>query len=126
MRPLFRAEDAVAGVAERGDDVAVFVKGRVRVMRDVNLYVRVSGGNSFDSLGSGYERKKFDFLISSFLDKVNRRSRASARREGRIDDYAGAVHAVFGEFAIIFVRFEGFLVAIKPYVSDSRRREKGG
>ena len=95
-------------------------------MRHVNLRVGVRGSNSFNAFGRGNERKKFNLFISSFLYKVDCRLCRAAGCERGVYDNAGAVYAVFGQFTIILVRLEGFLVAIQTYMPYFSRGEKRG
>ena len=52
LRRLLRAEDAVAGVAETGDDVAVLVQALVH-RAGVDLHVGVLVRQILDALGGG-------------------------------------------------------------------------
>ena len=95
-------------------------------MRYVNMYVRVSGRNSLHSFRSGDKRQQLDLFISPFLYEVNCRLRAAAGSQSGVYDYAGAVYAVFGKFAVVFVRFKRFFVAVKTDMTYFRRRKKRG
>ena len=95
-------------------------------MRNVNLNVGMSRCHSLHALGRGDERQKLNFLVSSFLNEADSGFRGSARCQSGIDYDARSVDAVFGKFAILFVRFERLLVAVKPDMTDFRGGEECG
>ena len=66
MRLLLRAEDAVAGIAQTGHDVAVLVQ--VIVQRTgIDVHIRVQLLDVFDALGSRHQFHQLDVLAAALL-----------------------------------------------------------
>ena len=85
LRGLLGAENAVAGVAQAGDDVAVLVEVIVeRASVDVDVGELLLNG--LDALGSGDEHHERDVLAAALLHFADGLARRAAGGEHRIDD----------------------------------------
>ena len=114
---LFRTENSVAGVAEAGDDVAVFVKVRV-FAADEDVYVGMFCVDLFNSFGRADDAHKLNVLAAFRLNEVDCRDCAAASCEHRIENDDFAVCDIVGKFAVVLLGFKRFVVAIKTDVSD--------
>src|SRR3978361_1708512 len=82
---LLRAEHAIAGVAEPGDDIALLVEPLVD-RRGVDRAIWMRGVKHAQALGHGQQAHELDRARPGLLDPRDRRSRRVAGREHRIDD----------------------------------------
>lgn len=64
--PLPRAENAVTGVTEAGDDIAVLVEMGIDGGR-IDVHVRVRFFNALDAFGGAYEVEAEDALAAALL-----------------------------------------------------------
>ena len=67
---LLGTEDTVAGIAEARYDVRVFIESFV-LGSDIDIYIRVSLSESFDSLWSSDEAHEGDLLGAFLLYEVD-------------------------------------------------------
>ena len=119
-----RAEEAVARVAEAGDDVAVLVEAAVE-SGDEYLHIRVRFRHGFDAGGSGDDAHEHDLFAAAVLEEAYRRGRAAAGCEHGIEQDSHAVLDAVGELAVVFVRLQRFLVAVESDVSHFGGGEEG-
>ena len=115
---LQRAEDAVAGVAQAGDDVAVFVEAVIDgsdVDGDVGMRC-IDGAHAFRRSD---ETEEHDALRALFFQKVERCGGTAARSEHGIDDDEHALTDVARQFAEVFDGLQRLRIAVEPDVSDA-------
>ena len=117
-----RAEDAVARVAETGDDVALLIE-MVVDGGDVDGHVRMLLVHEADALRRRDEAHERDGLRALFLEQRERRRRAAARREHRIDDDEHALGDIARQLAVILDGLERLRIAVEADVADARRRD---
>ena len=87
---LFRTENSVAGVAETGDDVAVFVKVRV-FAADEDVYVGMFCVDLFNSFGRADDAHKLNVLAAFRLNEVDCRDCAATGCEHRFAISSGSL-----------------------------------
>ena len=85
QKNLFCAEDAVARVAEAGDDVAVLVEMIVERC-DVDVHIRMLLLHHSHALRGADDAHELDVLAADFLHELHRGGRAAAGGEHGIDD----------------------------------------
>ena len=83
-------------------------------------------GKGFDALRGGDHAHKLDIRAAALFQKFYRVDRRAARGKHGVAEDDLAVFDVVRQFAVIFVGFQRFFVAVKPDVTDFRGREKGG
>ena len=84
-RELLGAEDAIAGVAQTGDNIAVLVEMIVERC-DVDVHIRMLLLHHGHALGGADDAHELDVLAADFLHELHRGGRAAAGGKHRIDD----------------------------------------
>ena len=123
MGLLFGSEKSVAGVAETGENVAVFVEATVEG-RDVDIYVGMSLGNTGNSFGSADDRHKLNMLTASVLEELDSIASTSAGCKHGVDYENYLFLDVNRKLAVVGLGFEGLLIAIHADMSDASRGEE--
>jgi hypothetical protein len=117
------SEEAIAGVAESGKDVAVLVEFAIeRGADDRNIGMRVV--HALDSGRRGDETEKSNTLGTGALQRVDCGDGTSAGREHRIEQQELALGRIAGNLEVVVDRFERVVIAIESDMSDARRRHE--
>ena len=80
---LLRAEQAVAGITQPGQYIAVSVELSVE-SGNVNFYVGMGDSHLFDPLGRTDYRHKFNIFTTALFERVQRVDGGTARCEHRV------------------------------------------
>ena len=121
---LLRAENAVSGVSEAGDDVGVFVQALVDG-GDVDVDVGMFGLDFFNADGGGHEAHEADVAAAALLEHRNCVAGAAAGCQHGVRDYDEAVFNIGRELAIIDHGLVGFLIAVKADVAHLGDGDEG-
>ena len=115
---LLRAENAVARVAEAGDDVAVLVEMIIECA-GVDVDVGVLLLNGLDAFGSGDEHHERDVLAAALDHLADGFAGRAAGGEHRVDDHHVALGHVLGHLAEVGVGFERLFIAVHADVAHT-------
>ena len=120
---LFRSEDAVTGVAEAREDVAVVVELTVNSC-NIDINIRMLLLHQLDSFRSSNQTHQSDVLASLLLDKVNSIAGASTGCEHRVSQDDQSLVDALRELAVIWYRFVGLLISVESDETNSCNRNQ--
>ncbi len=119
------AKQTVTGIAESGNDVALFVEVRVKgTQHDLHVSVTETLFHRGNTLGSANETNAGHVFGSAFEHIVDRVDQGSTGGKHRVDDVNLPTGEVFGQAVCISEWFEGFLVALDSQETDLRGWQK--
>ena len=114
---LLGAEDAVACIAQAGDDVAILVQLFI-LCGNINVNIGVCFVQGFQSFGGGNQANELDMLGTALFDLANGVNGAAAGSQHGIQNKNIALGNILGQLAIIFHRLQGLLIAVQANVAD--------
>src|SRR5690606_1280914 len=108
------AEDLVTGIAQAGDDVALFIEPLVDRSSEY-LHVRMQRVHPLDAFGARYQHQGPDLVRAGTLEQLDGGNHGAPGRQHRVDNQSTPLVELADQLLHIGIRFQGLLVA---YQSD--------
>ena len=105
-------KNAVTGVTEAGDDIAVLVEMGIDGGR-IDVHVRVRFFNALDAFGGAYEVEAEDALAAALFEEVNRGDERSAGRQHGVKDDGDALVDLLGELHVVFHGLQRLFIPVQ-------------
>ena len=114
---LFRTKNSIACIAKSRADIGMFVQAAIQ-MADVDLNVRMCLVKSFDTFRSSDNTHEFDVSAAMFLDHGDGINSRTACCQHWVADNDGTFFDRARQFAVVFMRLEGFFVTVETDMAD--------
>ena len=116
-RRLEGAEEAVAAIAEAGEDIAAFVEAFVE-HGDDDFDVGVGRRKGLDAFGGGEDGDDGEVADALALEEIDGVGEGAAGGEHGVEEERAHGFGAWGEAEIVFNGLEGFFVAVDADVAD--------
>ena len=120
---LFGAEEAVACVAETGENVAMLVQATVKG-GNVDVYVRMGFRNLGNALGRTDDRHELNVLAALILQELNSVACASARCKHGVNDENQLVLNSLGKLTVVGLGNQRFFISVHTDMANLGRGEE--